>query len=84
MAEKFLPMTWLIIKNSRLNLLLLLLLLQPRVMPRFYTRRYREVFNSLDVFTALRFTAVGVLPTARSMQILSMNQPITSGMKGIN
>jgi hypothetical protein len=45
---------------------------------------YREVFNSLDEFTALRFTAAGVSPAARRTRILLMNQPITFGMKGSN
>jgi hypothetical protein len=42
---------------------------------------YREDFNSLDEFTALRFTVTGVPPAARRLRILPMNQPITFGMK---
>jgi hypothetical protein len=34
---------------------------------------YREVFNQLDAFTALRFTGTGALPAAERMRIL----PIT-------
>jgi hypothetical protein len=39
---------------------------------------YREFFNFVDRFTALRFTATAALLTARRIQIL----PITFGMKG--
>jgi hypothetical protein len=38
---------------------------------------YREVFNQLDAFTALRFTGTAALFAAERMRIL----PITSGMK---
>jgi hypothetical protein len=37
---------------------------------------YRDDFNSLDEFPALRFTATGAPPAARGMRIL----PITSGI----
>jgi hypothetical protein len=42
---------------------------------------YREDFNSLDEFTAMRFMVTGALPAMRRMRILPMNQPITFGMK---
>jgi hypothetical protein len=35
--------------------------------------KYWEIFNSLDEFTALRFTAAGVPPAARRIRILPMN-----------
>jgi hypothetical protein len=35
---------------------------------------YRVVFNELDTFTALCFTATGALSAAERMQILSMTQ----------
>jgi hypothetical protein len=46
--------------------------------------KYREVFNSLDEFTALCLTAAGVLPAMRRIQILPMNRLITFRMKGSN
>jgi hypothetical protein len=46
---------------------------------------YREFFNFVDWFRALRFTATGALPAARRIKILPKNQyacwPITFGMK---
>jgi hypothetical protein len=42
---------------------------------------YREVYISLDEFTALRFTAAGVPPAVKCMRILPMNKPLTFGMK---
>jgi hypothetical protein len=47
-------------------------------------KKYREVFNSLDEFMVLRFTASGVPPAAKRIQILPMNQSIMFGMKGSN
>jgi hypothetical protein len=45
---------------------------------------YRVDFNSLEDFTALRFTAAGVPPAARCIRILPMNQLIKFGIKGTN
>jgi hypothetical protein len=42
---------------------------------------YREDFNSIDEFTALRFTPTGAPPATRHMQILQMNQWIMFGIK---
>jgi hypothetical protein len=35
---------------------------------------YREIFNFIDRFTDLRFTATGALPAARGTRISQMNQ----------
>jgi hypothetical protein len=37
-------------------------------------KEYREDFNELDVFIALRFTATGALPAAKGTLILLMTQ----------
>jgi hypothetical protein len=48
----------------------------------FSSALYREDFKSLDEFTALRITAAGVLPAARRIRTLLMNQLVTFGRKG--
>jgi hypothetical protein len=43
--------------------------------------KYKADFKSFNEVTAARFTETGVPPAARRLGILSMNQPITFGMK---